>query len=130
MSALKLNVIAGALTLTLAGGLHADVIFDWAVVGDPGNAADQLYANPNNPINLQFGAVAYTYRIAKHEVTNSQYTEFLNAVDAMGTNPNSVYDNAMGSQTRGGIAFDNAAANGAKYSPKVPFCSRFSRDHS
>lgn len=44
-----------------------------AAVGNPGNAPD---TTPNGP----YGAVAYTYRIATTEVTNAQYTEFLNAV--------------------------------------------------
>ena len=38
--------------------------------------------------NGTFGAVDYVYRISKHEVTNAQYTEFLNAVDPTGANPN------------------------------------------
>jgi formylglycine-generating enzyme required for sulfatase activity len=41
-------------------------------VGDPGNAPDKDYGGG------QFGAVAYGYRIAKYEVTNAQYCEFLN----------------------------------------------------
>ncbi len=47
---------------------------------------------------FDLAAVADTYRISKHEVTNDQYTEFLNAVDPMGTNPNSVYSNFMGDE--------------------------------
>ena len=73
----------------------------------------------NNPNNLRFGSVADTYRISKHEVTNDQYTEFLNAVDPMGTNPNSVYSSFMGSDARGGIAFNAGAASGSKYSTKT-----------
>ena len=97
---------------------HAVVTFDWATVGNPGNAPDQLYTS-SNPANLRFGAVANTYRISKHEVTNDQYTEFLNAVDPMGTNPNSVYSSFMGSNARGGIAFNAGAASGSKYSTKT-----------
>ena len=48
---------------------HA-VMFDWETVGNTGNAADPLTG---------FGSVDYTYRISKHEVTNAQYAEFLNA---------------------------------------------------
>ncbi len=104
---------------TLGDTAHAEVIFDWATVGNPGNAPDQLYTS-GNPDNLQFGAVANTYRISKHEVTNAQYTEFLNAVDPMGTNPNSVYNASMGiADQRGGIAFNAAAASGSKYSSKT-----------
>jgi sulfatase modifying factor 1 len=53
---------------------HA-VTFDWATVGNPGNADD----------NTGFGGVDYVYRISKYEVTNAQYTEFLNAVAATDT---------------------------------------------
>ena len=66
------------------GLLHAQVTFDWATVGNPGNPPDQL-STTNNPNNLLFGTVGYTYRISKHEVTNDQYRDFLNAVDATGT---------------------------------------------
>jgi hypothetical protein len=97
---------------------HAVVTFDWVTVGNPSNPPDQLYTY-NNPDNLQFGSVANTYRISKYEVTNAQYTEFLNAVDPAGTNPNSVYSNLMGSDPRGGIAFNAGAASGSKYSSKT-----------
>jgi len=51
----------------------------WVTVGNPGNAADTRYATPG------FGAVPYTYRIGKFEVTAGQYTAFLNAVAATDT---------------------------------------------
>ena len=100
--------------------LFAVVTFDWATVGDPGNPPDQVYG-VNNPNNLRFGSVANTYRISKYEVTNDQYTEFLNAVDPMGTNPNSVYNSFMTSSARGGIDFNAGAANGSRYSSKNNF---------
>jgi formylglycine-generating enzyme required for sulfatase activity len=37
----------------------------------------------------------------------------------MGTNPNSVYSSSMGSDVRGGIAFNAGAGNGSKYSSKT-----------
>jgi formylglycine-generating enzyme len=52
------------------------VSIDWTPIGNPGNAAD----------NTGFGAVAYDYNIGTYEVTNAQYTEFLNAVAATDTN--------------------------------------------
>ena len=58
---------------------HA-VTFDWATVGNPGNADDIHGAG--------YGGVDYTYNISKHEVTNAQYTAFLNAVDPTGANAN------------------------------------------
>ncbi len=48
----------------------------FVTVGNPGNAADP---------GSGYGAVDYTYRIGKFEVTAGQYTEFLNAVAAEDT---------------------------------------------
>jgi formylglycine-generating enzyme required for sulfatase activity len=68
-----------ALRLQQGQSVHAQapapppVTFEWATVGEPGNACD-----PTGPGRC-FGAVAYAYRISKHEVTNAQYAAFLNA---------------------------------------------------
>lgn len=59
------------------------VTFEWASVGDPGNACDPQEQGC-------FGSVAEPYRISKYEVTNCQYAEFLNAVAA--TDTNGLYD--------------------------------------
>ncbi len=69
-------------------------------VGNAGNAPDQLWPI-NNPTNLQFGAVAYDYRIGTTEVTNAQYATFLNAKAA--SDPLGLYNTDMGSDARGGI---------------------------
>jgi hypothetical protein len=63
--------LALLLFVTLAAPASA-VTFDWVTVGNPGNACE---------VQSQgcFGAVAETYLIAKYEVTNAQYAEFLNA---------------------------------------------------
>jgi formylglycine-generating enzyme required for sulfatase activity len=60
------------------------VTIDWVTVGLPGNMADE---------QTGFGAVDYTYRISKYEVTNAQYVEFLNAVAA--SDPNGLYNSEM-----------------------------------
>ena len=78
---------------------------DWVMVGDPGNAAD----------TTGYGAVADSFQIMKFEFQNSQYADFLNAVDPSGTNPNAVYNANMGSNARGGISFTSGAASGSKY---------------
>ena len=78
---------------------------DWVTVGDPGNTAD----------TTTYGAVADSFQIMKFEFQNSQYADFLNAVDPSGTNPNSVYSAGMGSNDRGGIGFDSLAGSGSKY---------------
>ncbi len=87
---------------------HAVVSIDYATVGHAGNPADPFTGGI-------YGAVAYNYKIGKHEVTNGQYTEFLNTVDPTGTNPNEIYDPSMGSDARGGISFNATATNGEKY---------------
>jgi hypothetical protein len=91
---------------------HA-VTIDWVTVGDPGNTADTT-GRPNPA-----GAVADSFQIMKYEFTNQQYTDFLNSVDASGTNPNSVYNTSMGSNARGGISFTSGAASGSKYAVKT-----------
>lgn len=48
------------------------------------------------------------------EFTNSQYVEFLNAVDPEGSNPNAIYNPAMGSDARGGI-LNTGSVSGARY---------------
>jgi formylglycine-generating enzyme required for sulfatase activity len=92
-------VAAALVSLTvLTNSASATVIFDWATVGNAGNAADPL----NSATVPGIGSVAYTYRIAKHEVTNAQYAEFLNA--AAGSDPNGLYHTMMGvTVERGGI---------------------------
>jgi autotransporter-associated beta strand protein len=86
------------------------VVMDYATVGNPGNPADPSTGR---------GAVAYVYRIGNYEVTNAQYTEFLNAVDPTGANPNGIYHSEMGSSPRGGISFNAGAASGEKYAVRT-----------
>jgi formylglycine-generating enzyme required for sulfatase activity len=76
----KRFVLACIALLTIAGAALADPVgIDWVTVGNPGNAADTRYESPG------YGAVAYSYRIGKYEITNAQYTAFLNAVAATDT---------------------------------------------
>ena len=56
--------------------VSADLVsFKWATVGNAGNVAD----------TTTYGAVSDVYRMSKHEVTNGQYTRFLNAVARPGS---------------------------------------------
>ena len=98
-------------TIEIGGQVNSKLTFhgDFVLVGDPGNPADGATG---------FGSVANEFYISRTEVTNEQYTGFLNAVDPSGTNPNSVYHSNMGTDIRGGIAFDALAANGKKYSTR------------
>ena len=110
MSAARLLVMLAALLLSVPA--HA-VTINWVTVGDPNNAADTT-GDPNPA-----GAVADAFQIMKFEWTNSQYVDFLNAVDPNGTNPNSVYNANMGSDARGGISFDTNASTGSKYAARA-----------
>ncbi len=66
---LALLIIAAS----LAQPSFAALTFDWAFIGNSGNAPD---------LQTGYGAVGYDFAISKTEVTNAQYVEFLNAVAA------------------------------------------------
>jgi len=111
--------------LSAARPLPAQVTFDWATVGNPGNAADTLTMNkgPAADNTTGYGAVGYTYRMSKYDVTNSQYVQFLNAVDPWGSNLRKLYSPNMGSSVlgaayTGGIDLNANGPDGAKYSVK------------
>ena len=97
-----------ALLGLLAVPAHS-VTIDWVTVVDAGNAADTT-GSPNPA-----GTVGYAFKIMTFEWTNSQYVDFLNAVDPDGTNPNAVYNGNMGGNARGGISFTSVAASGSTY---------------
>ena len=109
MNAFRFKSLAAALLVALCALPASAVTVSWVTVGDPGNAAD----------TTTYGAVGYEYQIMKFEWTNSQYVEFLNAVDPDGTNPNSIYDSEMGSDPRGGISFTSGSAAGTKYASRT-----------
>jgi formylglycine-generating enzyme len=102
---IRLAVLAG---IALCTPVYAVVTIDYVPVGHAGNAADPATGS-------LYGAVAYDYKIGQYEVTNAQYTSFLNAVDPSGANANGIYNTNMGSNARGGISFNSGAANGMKY---------------
>ena len=89
------NCILTLICLATCVPVNAEVFFEWADVGNPGNAPDTRF-NSNG-----VGEVGYSYRISKHEVTNGQYIEFLNAVATVGDSYN-LYNIEMAS-THGGI---------------------------
>jgi len=67
---------AGAAVIT-AGPALPDFGQQWSAVGSPGNRPVNTYENLNDPPNRDIGSVNYEYRIAKTEVTNAQYLEFV-----------------------------------------------------
>ena len=85
--------VSALAALSSAASVASAVSFEWITVGAPGNACD-----PQGPGRC-FGAVDYIYRIAKHEVSNAQYVEFLNKKAA--SDPLGLYNTDMG--TWGGI---------------------------
>src|SRR5688572_29175610 len=74
-----------------AANASAAATFDWAPVGDPGNAAD----------NTGFGSVSTSYFVSRYEVTNAQYAQFLGAKAV--SDPLGLYNANMGSHPLGGI---------------------------
>lgn len=108
-TSIRLTVLAG---IALSTPAFAAVTMNYVTVGNAGNAADPATGGIA-------GAVDYQYQIGKYEVTNAQYTEFLNAVDPTGANANGIYNPNMGTNPRGGITFTSGAANGAKYTVRT-----------
>ncbi len=106
---MKTTAILALLALIIVPA-SATVTIDYVTVGNAGNAADPLTG---------YGSVSYAYNIGQYEVTNAQYTEFLNAADPTGANPNGIYNASMGSDARGGISYNAGAGAGSKYSIKA-----------
>ena len=91
--------------LAIAQPCFGEVTFDWAYVGNAGNAADP---------ETGFGAVSYNYAISKTEVTNAQYVEFLNAVDPSGANLLQLFNPQMAGNL-GGIELQPGNPNGSRF---------------
>jgi sulfatase modifying factor 1 len=100
------SILSPFFLAVLASPASAIVTIDYVPVGHAGNAADATTG---------YGAVGYEYQIGKYEVTNAQYSAFLNAADPTGVNANGLYSTSMGSNARGGITYTAGAASGAKY---------------
>lgn len=95
----------------LSASILQAAVIDTVVVGNAGNVGQVQWQGT-------FGAVDHAYRIGTYEVTNGQYTEFLNAVDPSGANSLALYSSSMSSQAVGGIDFNSAANSGLKYELK------------
>jgi formylglycine-generating enzyme required for sulfatase activity len=105
---MKLTV---ALAILIASAVSASAItIDTIPVGDAGNPNDPSDGDANQSGVQNFGAVGYTYRIGKHEVTVGQYTAFLNAVAA--TDTYGLYDTGMATDLNSaGIAQSGFSGN-------------------
>jgi formylglycine-generating enzyme required for sulfatase activity len=94
--------------LLAASSASAAITLSTVFVGDAGNAND----------TTGYGGVSYGYHIGTYEVTNSQYTAFLNATAA--TDTHSLYNANMGTSTHGGI--NRTGSSGSyTYSVKTGF---------
>jgi formylglycine-generating enzyme required for sulfatase activity len=72
------------------------------LIGNVGNANDPLTGG-------LYGGVSYAYRIGSTEVTNAQYTDFLNLKAK--SDPLGLYNENMGSNLRGGITRSGATGS-------------------
>jgi formylglycine-generating enzyme len=79
------SVCAGVVVAALVS-VASGVDIETVAVGNVGNSAD----------STGYGAVDYEYNIGKYEVSNAEYSEFLNAVATVG-DPHRLYNNDMGS---------------------------------
>lgn len=106
---MKLLAICGCIWLSTTIAI-AEVTFDWAVVGNVGNAGELTGAGAGGfGDDAIVGRVNYEYQISKHAVTNAQYAEFLNAIAR--TDPNGLYQSSMSSSPLGGIQRSGADGN-------------------
>jgi formylglycine-generating enzyme len=103
-----------AVFLLLAPPASAGVTIRWVPIGNPGNPCDPQSQGC-------FGAVSYTYRISRYEVTNAQYAEFLNAKAA--SDPLGLYNTVMGSGASGGIVRSGVSGS-YTYSVKTGFADK------
>ena len=105
--------LSGVLLIAALPVAAKAVTIEMVPVGDPGNLPDTRH----DPFG--FGAVDYSYFIAKHEVTNGQYREFLNAKATVG-DPHGLFNIEMSTRALGGIdRFGSSTdADPWVYSPK------------
>ncbi len=113
------NVLAaGAKALALL--LIVDcAAMELADVGDPGNPPGEFSLDKG--WTYKIGEVAYPFRIAKEEVSNAEYCEFLNAKAAK-DDPHGLYKKEMSSE-KGGILREGAEGAWI-YSPKPGWSSK------
>ena len=84
-------------------------------VGNAGNANDTADGDAFTGGIQNYGAVAYDFSIAKYDVTNSQYAEFLNLKDPTGGSSLALYTIDMAGALGGGIDFTPNNPVGSRY---------------
>lgn len=77
------------------GKAPPDYGLEWCTVGDPGNRATLPHEVPGvpPPFPTEYGAVAYTYRMTRTEITAGQWLEFVEAYGPF--NKGDLNDNAF-----------------------------------
>jgi PEP-CTERM putative exosortase interaction domain len=104
MRVLPVRALSALVVLLIASSASA-VTIDWTPIGNPGNPADTQVMTTDRTSG--YGSVPYTYSIGTYEVTNAQYTEFLNAKAK--SDPLGLYDSAMAFVPDGGIVRTGSA---------------------
>jgi len=102
--------------LSTCSPASAVVVFEWANVGNAGNAGDVQSQGT-------FGSVGYNYRISKHEVTNDQYAYFLSQVAV--SDPNALFNSNMDITRSGSSGSFTYAVNAGFETNPVNYVSFF-----
>ena len=100
--------LLAAAFLAASTAATANIVIDTVLIGNANNAND----------STGYGGVGYNYHIGTYEVTNNQYTAFLNATAA--TDTHSLYNSNMSANTRGGITRSGSSGS-YTYSVKSGF---------
>jgi formylglycine-generating enzyme required for sulfatase activity len=100
--------LLAAAFLAASTAATANIVIDTVLIGNANNAND----------STGYGGVGYNYHIGTYEVTNNQYTAFLNATAA--TDTHSLYNSNMSANTHGGITRSGSSGS-YTYSVKSGF---------
>ncbi len=100
--------LLAAAFLAASTAATANIVIDTVLIGNANNAND----------STGYGGVGYNYHIGTYEVTNNQYTAFLNATAA--TDTHSLYNSNMSASTHGGITRSGSSGS-YTYSVKSGF---------
>jgi formylglycine-generating enzyme len=100
--------LLAAAFLAASTAATANIVIDTVLIGNANNAND----------STGYGGVGYNYHIGTYEVTNNQYTAFLNATAA--TDTHSLYNTDMNNNTHGGITRSGSSGS-YTYSVKSGF---------
>ncbi len=109
MNRITVRLLFFLIGLASCSVIAAPLEIELVPVGDPGNAPDPV-------TDHRFGVVDYAYEIGLFEITNAQYTAFLNSV-ASSSDPHQLYHPKMTETPEGGI-LRSGAEGSYHYAPK------------